>query len=195
MGEVTMKAKPRSSTRAFAARARSSTFLAAAATPFMLLVMLVGCQRSTEANGAISQDTPSADAAPAVAPADTPPAKQTPPAAGGDTSAAAAQDTGKAAGEPAGQASGDFANGWKQYEANCSRCHGQDALGSTIAPDLRARAKVLSGADFVQIVKKGMIASGMPAFEGQLADAQINDIYAYVMARSSGKLPPGRPAS
>ena len=170
------------------------TLLVAAVASFMLLVTLVGCRRSTEANGAVSQGTPSADAAPAVAPADTPPAKQAPPAAGGDTSAAA-QDTGKAGAEPAGQASGDVANGWKQYEANCSRCHGQDALGSVIAPDLRARAKILSGADFVQIVKKGKVASGMPAFESQLSDPQINDIYAYVMARSSGKLPAGRPAS
>jgi mono/diheme cytochrome c family protein len=179
----------------------------AAVVPTMLLIMLVGCRRSAKADGAVVPAPPSADAAPAAAPADTPPA-------GGDTSAAAAQDTGKAAAEdaaagqkapaetpaapgaaPAGQGTGDVVNGWKQYEANCSRCHGQDALGSAFAPDLRKTAAAQGQEGFVQVVKQGIVAKGMPAFSAQLDDQQINDIYAYVVARGSGKLPPGRPAS
>ena len=26
--------------------------------------------------------------------------------------------------------------GWKQFNLNCARCHGEDALGTTIAPHL-----------------------------------------------------------
>ena len=25
-------------------------------------------------------------------------------------------------------------DGWKQYNLNCARCHGEDVLGTTIAP-------------------------------------------------------------
>lgn len=27
-------------------------------------------------------------------------------------------------------------DGWKQYNLNCARCHGEDVLGTTIAPHL-----------------------------------------------------------
>jgi mono/diheme cytochrome c family protein len=136
-----------------------------------LLMGAIACQRSAEADEATSRETPSAESTPAVV---------------------AATDTPSA--QPAGPASGVVVNGWKQYEVNCSRCHGQDALGSAFAPDLRARAQILGREAFAGIVKKGKVATGMPAFESQLDDQQVNDIYAYVTARAEG-LPPGRPKS
>ncbi len=35
----------------------------------------------------------------------------------------------------------------------------------------------------------------MPGFTAQLDDQRIDDIYAYITARSSGKLAPGRPGA
>ena len=96
-------------------------------------------------------------------------------------------------GPASGQTSGDVMNGWKQYEANCSRCHGQDALGSAIAPDLRQSVKgTVNQAVFLQVVKDGRAEKGMPPFAELLAQ-QIQDIYAFIVARSTGKLGPGRP--
>jgi mono/diheme cytochrome c family protein len=113
----------------------------------------------------------------------------------GDTTARAPDQA--AGGEgAAGPASGDVLNGWRQYEVNCSRCHGQDALGSAFAPDLRESVKgKLSRDAFAQIVKTGRIDRGMPGFASQLNDQQIADIHAYVVARGAGKLGPGRPKS
>jgi cytochrome c len=85
-------------------------------------------------------------------------------------------------------------NGWKQYEVYCSRCHGQDALGSAFAPDLRLRAEALGSDGFIAIVKNGKVPTGMPGFASQMDDQQINAVYDYVVARTSG-LPPGRPKS
>ena len=200
-----MKTNHRPVIRLGSAPDATSLFLILAGA-LLLLLELVSCQRSAEADGAISRDTPSAESAPAVAPADTPPAKPAEPAAVGDSAAATTAKPTEAAGDqkaapeagaaakPAGAASGDVANGWKQYEANCSRCHGQDALGSAFAPDLRQSAKTLGQEAFAGIVKKGKVATGMPAFESQLDDQQVKDIYAYVTARAGG-LPPGRPKS
>jgi mono/diheme cytochrome c family protein len=94
------------------------------------------------------------------------------------------------------QASADVVDGWKQYEANCSRCHGQDALGSALAPDLRKSVKGAVSRDaFVQTAMNGRADKGMPAFAKQLEPSKIDHIYAYVMARSSGKLAAGRPGT
>jgi mono/diheme cytochrome c family protein len=175
----------------------------------LLLVGPLACQRSAEADGAISRDPPSAESAPAVARADTPPARPAGPAAGGDSAAAgtdgaadaagdqkAAPESAAAGADPVGQVSGNVVNGWKQYEVICSRCHGQDALGSAFAPDLRESVKGRLDRDaFMQVAKNGRVEKGMPGFAVLLEDQQIADIYAYLMARSSGKLGPGRPKS
>ncbi|MBA2565703.1 MAG: c-type cytochrome [Gemmatimonadetes bacterium] len=99
-----------------------------------------------------------------------------------------AQAAGAAA--PAGA---DVYQGWKMYAVNCERCHGQDALGSALAPDLRKSATTLGHDGFVQVVKSGRTAKGMPPFEGALAPQKIESIYAYAAARASGDLGPGRP--
>jgi mono/diheme cytochrome c family protein len=86
--------------------------------------------------------------------------------------------------------------GWKTYHTYCDRCHGQDAMGSTIAPNLRRSV----GADgsvthnvFIQRVADGVADKGMPAWKGILSPEQMEDLWAYIRARSSGRLAPGRP--
>jgi mono/diheme cytochrome c family protein len=87
--------------------------------------------------------------------------------------------------------------GWRQYSANCARCHGQDVAGNPVAANLRKSAAtggpVADEAAFVQVTKEGRPKGGMPGFAKQLTDEQIKDIYAYVKGRADGKIPEGRP--
>jgi mono/diheme cytochrome c family protein len=86
-------------------------------------------------------------------------------------------------------------DGWKVFHSNCDRCHGQDATGSSFAPSLRASIgeNGMSGATFTSVVSDGRPDKGMPAFKSTLTDAQVDQLYAYLKARSAGTLGPGRP--
>jgi mono/diheme cytochrome c family protein len=90
-------------------------------------------------------------------------------------------------------------DGWKQFNLNCARCHGEDALGTTIAPHLIVSLKpdgpINTKELFVQTVCAGRPAKGMPAWCALgLGMDKINDIYQYVKGRSDAKISPGRPA-
>ena len=112
--------------------------------------------------------------------------------------------------------------GWRYYEQNCARCHGADASGGADAPNLLVRVRGMSEARFVATVlnryqwtvpagqaaaegaaREALIAdvlqrrrgaTDMPAWEGEpVVKAHIDDLYAYLQARASGALAPGRP--
>jgi len=90
-------------------------------------------------------------------------------------------------------------DGWKQYNLNCARCHGEDVLGSTIAPHLILSLKpdgpINTPELFTQVVCAGRPARGMPSWCALgMEPAKISQIYSYVKGRSEGKLHPGRPA-
>ena len=90
-------------------------------------------------------------------------------------------------------------NGWKQFNLNCARCHGEDVMGTTIAPhlivSLRPDGPINTKELFVQTVCAGRPAKGMPAWcTLGLGMDKINDIYEYVKGRSDAKISPGRPA-
>ncbi len=90
-------------------------------------------------------------------------------------------------------------DGWKQFNLNCARCHGEDALGTTIAPHLIVSLKpdgpINTKELFMQTVCAGRPAKGMPAWCALGLDMQkIGDIYLYVKGRSDAKISPGRPA-
>ena len=91
-------------------------------------------------------------------------------------------------------------NGWRRYHADCHTCHGPDGLGSSYAPNLTESLKRLSYEDFAEVVINGrQNVSGtaqnvMPAFgENQDVALYLDDIYAYLKARSDGALDRGRP--
>jgi len=89
--------------------------------------------------------------------------------------------------------------GWKQYNLNCSRCHGEDVLGTTIAPhlivSLKADGPINTKELFIQTVCAGRPAKGMPAWCALgLEMDNIEAIYTYVKGRSDAKIGPGRPA-
>ena len=90
-------------------------------------------------------------------------------------------------------------NGWKQFNLNCARCHGEDVSGTTIAPHLIVSLKpdgpINTKEIFVQTVCAGRPAKGMPAWCTLGLDMdKISDIYQYVKGRSDAKISPGRPA-
>jgi mono/diheme cytochrome c family protein len=100
---------------------------------------------------------------------------------------------------PRDTVSAEVYDGWKQFNLNCARCHGEDVLGTTIAPHLiesvRPDGAVPTKEAFVQTVCAGRPEKGMPAWcpLGMEMD-KINAIYSYVKGRSEGKIGPGRPA-
>jgi mono/diheme cytochrome c family protein len=90
-------------------------------------------------------------------------------------------------------------DGWKQFNLNCARCHGEDVLGTTIAPHLILSLKpdgpINTKELFMQTVCAGRPAKGMPAWCALGLDMNtISDIYLYVKGRSDAKISPGRPA-
>ena len=84
-------------------------------------------------------------------------------------------------------------NGWKWFHVYCFRCHGVDASGSNITPNLRESIKVIPYPDFVDMVREGRPARGMQSWKALLDNKQITDIFYYVRARSDRVLPLGRP--
>ncbi len=86
--------------------------------------------------------------------------------------------------------------GWRYFEVYCARCHGEDARGSLNAPDLTFSLSAEGGVtpdSFKVIVRNGSSNKSMKGFQDLLEDPQLVRIYAYVKARSDGRLAPGRP--
>jgi methanol metabolism-related c-type cytochrome len=91
-------------------------------------------------------------------------------------------------------------SGFRRYHADCHVCHGPDGLGSSFGPALVDSLKTLSYEDFLEIVtngRKNVSTSSdkvMPSF-GLNPNVMcfVDDIYAYLKARSDGVLPRGRP--
>ena len=89
--------------------------------------------------------------------------------------------------------------GWKYYNLNCARCHGEDVQGTTIAPhlivSLKPNGPIPDEQAFQTTVCGGRVEKGMPAWCSLgMTPAEIDTIYAYVKGRSDAKLHPGRPA-
>lgn len=90
-------------------------------------------------------------------------------------------------------------DGWKQYELNCARCHGEYGVGTSFAPSLAVSLKqggtVPTQESFVTIVCQGRKEKGMPSWcELGLEMPKIQGIYAYLKGRADGKIGVGRPA-
>lgn len=91
-------------------------------------------------------------------------------------------------------------NGYRRYGASCLHCHGPDGLGSSYAPNLTESLKTMPYEGFTEVVINGRQnvdtthQNVMPAF-GHVEDVAlyIDDIYAYLKARSDGVLGRGRP--
>ena len=75
--------------------------------------------------------------------------------------------------------------GYELFNSYCFRCHGEDAMGSEYAPDLRR--SVINGmtdAQMTQIAMEGRKAKGMPSWAGFFTPKELNAIYQYVAGRA-----------
>jgi len=84
-------------------------------------------------------------------------------------------------------------NGWKTWHVYCYRCHGTNAIATTLAPDLTDPNEKMPLTEFRTIVKRGSSDGQMQAWDKLLDDRQIAQLYDYVRARADKVLPPGRP--
>lgn len=111
-----------------------------------------------------------------------------------------AQDEEKPYSVVEGKADQGTYNGWRRYHASCHTCHGPDGLGSSYAPSLVDSLQQISYDEYAEVVINGREnvttsqQSVMPAF-GLVQDVAtyLDDIYAYLKARSDGVLGRGRP--
>ena len=97
---------------------------------------------------------------------------------------------------PAPQASDvykDVYNGWKWWHVYCYRCHGMNAVGGNLAPNLIDPNEKITLKDFLVRVKNGSADGTMQPWDKLLDDKQITQLYSYVKARRDKVLPPGRP--
>jgi mono/diheme cytochrome c family protein len=86
----------------------------------------------------------------------------------------------------------DVYDGWKWWHVYCYRCHGTNAVATSLAPDLIDPNRKLSSAQFLKVVRDGIPDKGMQAWDKLLDTKQINQIHLYVLARTDKVLPPGR---
>jgi len=84
-------------------------------------------------------------------------------------------------------------NGWKWWHVYCYRCHGTDANGTPLAPNLTDLNRKVPLKEFLKNVRDGFPDQGMQAWSKLLDDNQITQLYYYVQARTDKVLPAGRP--
>lgn len=90
-------------------------------------------------------------------------------------------------------------NGWRRYTESCLRCHGPDGAGSSYGPSMVDSLKQMSEEDFREVVVNGRVSTVRPDFVmppfGMVEDVALylDDIYAYLKARSDGVVARGRP--
>jgi cytochrome c len=90
----------------------------------------------------------------------------------------------------------DVFKGYENYNSYCFRCHGGDAVGGDIAPDLRnSLAQGMTWNTFLTTAMAGRADKGMPAWAGFFQEQEVRQIYEYVKARQLDLVPPGRPPS
>jgi cytochrome c len=89
----------------------------------------------------------------------------------------------------------DIFHGYENFNSYCFRCHGQDAIGSEIAPDLLHSLTTMTQEQFLSVVMVGRPEKGMPTWAGFLSPEEVSQIYEYVKGRSLGLVPVGRPPS
>ncbi len=112
--------------------------------------------------------------------------------------------------------------GWRIFHSSCVGCHGTDATGTGVAPDLTKRINDMPRSSFIAtilqrynvVIREGEAASesvsreafieqilqgkagriAMPVWDGDPNVApNVNDVYAYLRARADGALGTGRP--
>ena len=92
-------------------------------------------------------------------------------------------------------------SGFRRFNSECFVCHGPDGVGSSFAPALVDSLKTMTYEQFLDVVTNGKtevntaVQKKMPTFgTNPNVMCYIDDIYAYLKARSDGVVGRGRPA-
>ena len=87
-------------------------------------------------------------------------------------------------------------HGYQLYNSYCYRCHGTDANGGQLGPDLRhSLAGGMKQQQFLSVAMTGRKDKGMPGWAGFLSEEDVIHVFQYVKGRSLDLVPSGRPAS
>jgi cytochrome c len=90
----------------------------------------------------------------------------------------------------------DVFRGYELFNSYCYRCHGTDATGSQLGPDLRhSLAAGMTQQQFLSVAMAGRKEKGMPSWAGFLSKQEVIQTYQYTKGRSLDLVPAGRPAS
>lgn len=90
----------------------------------------------------------------------------------------------------------DVFKGYALYNSYCYRCHGTDATGGELAPDLRMSLNSgMKQQTFMSVAMAGRTAKGMPSWAGFLSEEDMIKVFRYVKGRSLDLVPSGRPPS
>jgi cytochrome c len=89
----------------------------------------------------------------------------------------------------------DVFHGYQLYNSYCYRCHGTDATGGQLGPDLRRSVANMKQQQFLGVAMAGRKEQGMPSWAGFLSEDDVVHIYKYVKGRSLDLVPSGRPPS
>jgi cytochrome c len=93
-----------------------------------------------------------------------------------------------------GKVTKDIFRGYELFNSYCYRCHGTDAAGSELGPDLRhSLAAGMTQQQFIAIAMAGRKDKGMPSWAGFLSKQEVTQTYQYTKGRSLDLVPPGRP--
>jgi cytochrome c len=86
-------------------------------------------------------------------------------------------------------------HGYQLYNSYCYRCHGTDATGGQLGPDLRRSVSAMKQQEFLSVAMEGRKDKGMPGWAGFLSVDDVTHVYEYVKGRSVDLVPVGRPPS
>jgi len=89
----------------------------------------------------------------------------------------------------------DVFHGYQLYNSYCYRCHGTDATGGQLGPDLRRSVAAMKQQQFLSVAMEGRKEQGMPGWAGFLTEDDVVHVYKYVKGRSLDLIPSGRPPS
>jgi cytochrome c len=93
-----------------------------------------------------------------------------------------------------GKVTKDIFRGYELFNSYCYRCHGTDASGSELGPDLRhSLAAGMTQQQFIAIAMAGRKDKGMPSWAGFLSKQEVTQTYQYTKGRSLDLIAPGRP--
>lgn len=95
-----------------------------------------------------------------------------------------------------GKVTKDVFRGYELFNSYCYRCHGTDATGSQLGPDLRhSLAAGMKQQEFLAVAMAGRKDKGMPSWAGFLSRQEVIQTYQYTKGRSLELVPAGRPPS